>query len=41
MTDFVRAITEFGEEVSTLPLMDLPEITAIIKDFKQNKYSKK
>jgi len=41
MTDFVRTISEFGNEVSTIPLMDLPEITAIIKEYKQNKYSKK
>jgi hypothetical protein len=41
MTDFVRTISEFGNEVSTVPLMDLPEITAMIKEYKQNKYSKK
>lgn len=40
MTDFVRTIDTFGNEVSTLPLMDLPEITAMIKQFKENKYGK-
>jgi hypothetical protein len=40
MADFVRTITEFGEEASTVPLMDLPELTAMIKNFKQNKYGK-
>ena len=40
MTDFVRTINEFGEEVSTLPLMDLPEVTSIIKNFKETKYGK-
>jgi hypothetical protein len=40
MSDFVRTITEFGEEASTVPLMDLPELTAMIKNFKQNKYGK-
>lgn len=40
MTDFVRTITEFGEEASTIPLMDLPELTAMIKNYKENKYGK-
>jgi hypothetical protein len=40
MTDFVRTITEFGEVASTVPLMDLPELTAMIKNFKETKYGK-
>lgn len=40
MTDFVRTINEFGTEVSTLPLMDLLEVTAMIKNFKETKYGK-